>query len=90
MKPVNEPEEYAELRQVLKSFVTPAEAAELLHVTPLTIRTRIAKGGISSIRAGSGVLIPRSEIARIKYKYFSEDEIPQDALEDMRTEMADA
>ena len=60
----------------LSEYVTQAEAARLLNLHPATLRTRVhrgrthmTRGSIASIRVGSTVLIPRSEIERVQRTY---------------------
>jgi hypothetical protein len=63
MKPVEVPED---LRQLLEDFVTPAEAASLLGWTMARLQSRINQLAIATLRAGSAVLIPHSEIERLR------------------------
>jgi excisionase family DNA binding protein len=53
----------------LAEFVTQAEAAKLLNLHRDTLRTRVYRGRIGSIKVGATVLIPRSEIVRVQRTY---------------------
>ena len=53
----------------LTEYVTQVEAARLLNLHPATLRTRVYRGSIASIRVGSSILVPRSEIERVQRTY---------------------
>lgn len=46
----------------LPELLTTAQAAKLLHVTEATIRRRVEKGEIDSVRNGRRILIPREAV----------------------------
>lgn len=46
----------------LPELLTTAQAAELLHVKEATIRRRVEKGEIESVRNGRRILIPREAV----------------------------
>jgi excisionase family DNA binding protein len=56
-------------QSLLSDFVTQSEAAALLNLHPAAVRARVYRGSIASVRAGSAVLIPRTEIERIQRTY---------------------
>lgn len=57
------------IQTLLTEFVTPNEAAKLLNLHPAALRARVHRGSIASIRAGSAILIPRTEIERVRRTY---------------------
>jgi excisionase family DNA binding protein len=61
------------IETLLAEFVTQNEAAKLLNLHPGALRARVYRGTIASVRAGSAILIPRSEIERIQRTYLPND-----------------
>ena len=57
------------IQKLLAEFVTQNEAAKLLNLHPAALRARVHRGSIASIRAGSAILIPRTEIQRVRHTY---------------------
>jgi len=53
----------------LTEYVTQVEAAKLLNLHRDTLRTRVYRGRIGSIKVGSTVLIPKTEIERVQRTY---------------------
>jgi excisionase family DNA binding protein len=76
-----EPTEYAELRNVLKKFVTVQEVIEALKVNPSTLELRIRQGAVLYTKSGYSVLIPRSEISRLKLNRLSSKPAPEERPE---------
>lgn len=64
-----------QLTQVLDEFVTQNSAARLLNISIGALRSRVHRGRIASIRAGSAILIPLSEIERVRLTYTPRAEI---------------
>lgn len=60
------------IQTLLADFVTQTEAARLLNLHPAALRARVHRSSIASVRVGSAVLIPRSEIERVQRTYISD------------------
>jgi hypothetical protein len=57
-----------QLEELLEHFVSVNEAATELGINPPALRSRIQQQTILSVKAPTGVLIPKEEIARLKEK----------------------
>jgi len=55
----------AQAARQMESYVTVAEAAELLCVDPKTVRNRIGSGDLEAYRHGRRVVIPLAAIERL-------------------------
>jgi excisionase family DNA binding protein len=61
------------IQTLLAEFVTQNEAAALLNLRYEALRARVYRGSIASVRAGSAILISRSEIERVQRTYTPRD-----------------
>jgi hypothetical protein len=57
------------IQAVLAEYVTQNEAARLLNLNPAALRSRVHRGSIASVHAGSAILVPRAEIERVQRTY---------------------
>jgi len=66
-------EKAAHLRKVLEEYATIKDAARELNLAPTSLRGRVVRGTILSVRGpGSAVLIPKAEITRLRQTYTSQ------------------
>jgi excisionase family DNA binding protein len=61
-----EPPEHELLRETLANFVTIREAAKKARLTISTIWSKLERGSLPSVRVGSSILIPRSELKGLR------------------------
>jgi excisionase family DNA binding protein len=64
--------EHKELRKVIKRFYTVREAAEVMGVDIKLVNTARQNGKLFYFKAGSGVLIPKSEVKRFQKAQLAE------------------
>jgi excisionase family DNA binding protein len=57
-----------QLKALLQNYVSVPEAARLLNLTDAGVRSKIKFGTITAVHVGTHVMIPRSEISRIRYE----------------------
>jgi hypothetical protein len=65
------------IQTLLTEYVGVNEGARLLNLHPAALRARVYRSSIASVRVGSAVLIPRSEIERVQRTYLPRD-LPND------------
>jgi len=58
-----------EIESVVAHYVTQAEAAAMLNLHPSALRARVYRGAIASVKIGSAVLVPITEIDRVRRTY---------------------
>ncbi|MDY6837530.1 MAG: helix-turn-helix domain-containing protein [Thermodesulfobacteriota bacterium] len=56
-------------RQRLRKFVSTGEIAEMLEVSPRTIRNWINKGDIKAYKIGQNLKIPAAEVVQMLQRY---------------------
>lgn len=80
-----------ELAQALSStsstegeYITPARAAEIASVSPVTIRRWVADGKLPHVRAGRGVRVLRADLEKLLHdgaaKVANEDDLSPEEL----------
>jgi predicted transcriptional regulator len=80
------PEEMAELRELLRGFISVSRAAKELGITPPAVRARIKHNTLLAARTQTGLAIPLEEIERLRNKYGD----PASDIDDELKQLADA
>jgi len=80
------PEEKAELRELLRGFISVSRAAAELGISQPAVRARIKHKTLLAARTQTGLAIPLEEIERLRNKYGD----PASDIDDELKQLADA